>query len=388
MTLQEEAILSYYKEIAHISSHENVCLVQHTETQRIYVKKVLTEYKREIYEMLRQQKFPCFPKIYELIESDGTLILIEEYINGSSLENLLEAQGTFSEQESVKLILQICGEIRLLHGQDPPVIHRDLKPSNIIMTEAGDLKIIDFNTSRYYMEHAAKDTVVLGTKAYAPPEQWGYGQTDVRSDIYALGVMLNVFLTGDYPDVQIYEGKLTPLIRKCTQFDPKNRYQTVEELMQALQAVDSEKMQDTIAEKTFNRNAERKKAHAFKRRSSSEDRTPGNTNLHKKICWLPPGYRTRRPWKIVLASVGYAGILWISCTLQVKDASSYYELIMNRIACLVMLLLWILLWFNYGNIHRNLPLLRKKGILWKLMGYGVYTVCIMFVVISILTFIT
>lgn len=80
--------------------------------------------------------------------------------------------------------------------------------------------------------------------------------------------------------------------------------------------------------------------------------------------------------------------MWISCTLQMKDASSYFELIMNRIACLIMLLLWILLWFNYGNVHRNLPLLRKKGILWKLMGYGIYTVCIMFVVISILIFIT
>lgn len=388
MTLQEEAILSYYKEIARISSHENVCLVQHTETQRIYVKKVLTEYKREIYEMLRQRQFSCFPKIYELIESDGTLILIEEYMNGSSLEDLLEEQGTFSEQESVRLISQLCGEIRLLHEQDPPVIHRDLKPSNIIMTEAGDLKIIDFNTSRYYMEHAIKDTVVLGTKAYAPPEQWGYGQTDVRSDIYALGVMLNVFLTGNYPYEQLYEGKLTPLIRKCTQFDPKNRYQTVEELMQVLQTEDSEKMQDTIAEKTFCQDVEIKKAHASEQRIFSEKSECSDTDIHKKICWLPPGYRTRRPWKMVLASAGYAGILWISCTLQAKDASSYFELIMNRIACLIMLLLWILLWFNYGNVHRNLPLLRKKGILWKLMGYGIYTVCIMFVVISILIFIT
>lgn len=402
MTLQEEAILSYYKEIAQISSHENVCLVQHIETKRIYVKKVLTEYKREIYEMLRRQKYPCFPRIYELLETEGTLILIEEYINGSSLEELLEEEGVFTEKESVQRILQICEEICLLHGQKPPVIHRDLKPSNIILTESGELKIIDFNTSRYYIEHASKDTVVLGTKEYAPPEQWGYGQTDARSDIYAIGIMFNVFLTGRFPEICLYEGIWKPVIQKCIQFDPKNRYQTIQELIQEIRALSQVENEDhTLWEEGIVKNTEQHEENTCEKKISEEGYISARTHSRKNKdhsekelsdhmpglrAWLPPGYRSGTWWKMILAAIGYLMVFWCSLTLEIKDATPY-QLLVNRIGCLIMMLLCILFWFNYGNVHRILPLVKEKRIVWKIAGYMLYTLIIFVAVISVLVLI-
>lgn len=154
------------------------------------------------------------------------------------------------EQQIVDLLLQICDGIKILHSQNPPIIHRDLKPSNILVSSDGKVKIIDFDASREYKKEATSDTRCLGTTEYAPPEQYGYSQTDVRSDIYSLGaVMYETFFGKQLPKItskdsldtkKLLDAKhkvhpeLICIIEKCTMFNPDARYNNIEELQGAL----------------------------------------------------------------------------------------------------------------------------------------------------------
>ena len=134
MELQTRLRLSFYKEIAEIDTAHNIRLVQHTVTGKIFVKKALSIYDLQVFQYLMTQKIPGTPKIEELIEEDTTLYVIEEYISGNSLEEILAKEGTFSEEKAADYILRICRILQPLHQQHPPMIHRDLKPSNLILT--------------------------------------------------------------------------------------------------------------------------------------------------------------------------------------------------------------------------------------------------------------
>lgn len=241
MTLEEQSRLSYYQKIAEISSHKNVYLVQHVESRRIFVRKEQQIYNRDIYEYLKRCENPHIPKIYECIEDEDRLILIEEYVQGESLASHLEQVGTYSEEEVCHFMITICDVLEQLHQLPQPVIHRDLKPDNIIIQDNGYLKIIDFNTAKQFEKGRDSDTVIIGTREFAAPEQYGFQQSDARTDIYAMGVMMNYLLTKDYPRNQLYSSAgmqtalITQIIQKCIAFAPDKRYQSVMELRRALQ---------------------------------------------------------------------------------------------------------------------------------------------------------
>ncbi|MCD8045284.1 MAG: serine/threonine protein kinase [Clostridiales bacterium] len=360
MTLQEESRLSYYKKIAGISTHENIVLVQHTETKKIYVRKDLTVYDRNIYLDLQAHTSRFFPQIYECVESDGKLILIEEYIQGQSLEEYFGERGALPESEVRSLAAEICSALCLLHERMVPVIHRDLKPSNILLTSDGQIKIVDFNIARSYDDGQGSDTVVMGTRKYAAPEQYGYAQTDARTDIYAMGVMMNYLLTGKYPSEEIFSGRIGAVIRKCIEFDPDRRYQSVAELQEDLLAAESV----------------RKGAFA------------GETNEKRtRHPFLPPGFRTGIGWKMLVAVIGYVLLWYFGLTLEVGGENGIpligAALAVNRISFIGMGMLWIFFWFDYLNVHRFLPLMKRRG--WKIVGYVLYTFLIMMVILLILT---
>ena len=126
----------------------------------------------------------------------------------------------------------VCNAVETLHSLG--IIHRDIKPENVMIDTKGKVKLIDLNASRQYEEHKTSDTVILGTLGYASPEQLGLSQSDTRTDIYALGVLLNVMLTGEHPSRKLTDGKAKKIVLKCTQIDPNSRFSTVEKLAQAL----------------------------------------------------------------------------------------------------------------------------------------------------------
>ena len=196
MTPEDELRLSFYEEVAPLNSRHGIDLVRHTGTDRIFVRKKLQHYDREVYDILRESKFSGIPVIEELIEQDDTLILIEEYISGSTLEQTLQEHGCFTEEETSPIILSLCEVLRPLHAHDPEIIHRDIKTTNLILRDDGTLYLIDFDASKMYDPAKNRDTVLIGTEDYAAPEQYGFAQSDRRTDIYAIGVLMCKMLTG------------------------------------------------------------------------------------------------------------------------------------------------------------------------------------------------
>lgn len=200
--------------------------------------------------LMKKLDHPALPRIVDIIDNGQTLYVIMDYIEGESLDKILDEYGAQPEDMVISWAMQLCDALGYLHSQKPPIIYRDMKPANVMLKPEGNLKVIDFGIAREYKEQNLADTTVLGTKGYAPPEQHGSRQTDARSDIYALGMTMHHLLTGvdprpaDYVYVPVrqYNPELSEgieeIINKCTALDPDDRYQSCAELMYDLQHPD------------------------------------------------------------------------------------------------------------------------------------------------------
>ncbi len=177
------------------------------------------------------------PRIINIFESSNFLIVIEEFIIGQNLEHILE-KGPLPEDKAVIIALNICNILNELHNLPTPIIHRDVKPSNIIITTDNAVYLLDMNVAKWYDPEKTDDTRYMGTQYYAAPEQVGYGLTasSSKADIYALGMLLNVMVTGDFPKEKRATGKLWNIIERCISLDAEDRY-TAKELQEALEEI-------------------------------------------------------------------------------------------------------------------------------------------------------
>ena len=185
--------------------------------------------------MVKKLDHPALPRIVDIIDNGVTIYIIMDYIEGESLDKVLEEYGAQPEEQVIAWAMQICDVLSYLHSQKPPIIYRDMKPANLMLKPNGNISIIDFGIAREYKEQNLADTTVLGTKGYAPPEQYS-GQTDARSDIYALGMTMHHLLTGvdprsgeAYVPVRQWNPELSEgiefIINKCVEPVAENRYQ-------------------------------------------------------------------------------------------------------------------------------------------------------------------
>ena len=184
----------------------------------------------EVYRKLLGISYPNLPQIMETAERDGMVAVLEEYIQGDSLAYLLEG-ALFSHAEARKITMQLCNALWVLHKLG--AVHRDIKPENV-MIRGSEAILIDFDASRIFKSDTNQDTQILGTTGYAAPEQYGIAQTDERADIYSLGVLLNIMLTGKHPSKELASGRLGRIVQKCTMVNPEKRYKSVLYLMEAL----------------------------------------------------------------------------------------------------------------------------------------------------------
>ena len=193
------------------------------------------EHKHNEKEILAGLHHDSLPKYVETIETDGLFYVLREYIEGQPLDTWRE-QYKPTEHQIIPFAIKICDALSYLHSQTPPVIHRDIKPSNIIVN--GDkVYIIDFGISRLYdKENDNQDTIPMGTQGFVSPEQYGFLQTDGRSDIYSLGVVLYYLLTGEITlkKENVANKNLRQIISKCTAFSPKDRYHNAGTLKKVL----------------------------------------------------------------------------------------------------------------------------------------------------------
>lgn len=184
----------------------------------------------EVYRKLLGISCPNLLQIMEAAERDGMVAVLEEYIQGDSLAYLLEG-ALFSHAEAQKITMQLCNALWVLHKLG--AVHRDIKPENVII-RGSEAILIDFDASRIFKSDTNQDTQILGTTGYAAPEQYGIAQTDERADIYSLGVLLNIMLTGKHPSKELASGRIGRIVQKCTMVNPEKRYKSVLYLMEAL----------------------------------------------------------------------------------------------------------------------------------------------------------
>ena len=191
--------------------------------------------------MMKRLDHPALPRIVDIIDNGVTIYVVMDYIEGESLDKILAEYGAQPEETVIVWAKQICDALAYLHSQKPPIIYRDMKPANVMLKPEGNIKIIDFGIAREYKEQSLSDTTVLGTKGYAPPEQYS-GQTDPRSDIFALGMTMHHLLTGvdprsgeAYASVRQWNPELSEgielIIDKCVEPASENRYQNCADLL-------------------------------------------------------------------------------------------------------------------------------------------------------------
>lgn len=197
--------------------------------------------------MIKRLDHPSLPRIVDIIDNGNVIFVIMDYIEGEPLSTILMRNGAQPQELVIEWAKELCGVLDYLHTCNPPIIYRDMKPANVMLKPDGSLKLIDFGIAREFKEDKLSDTVSLGTKGYAAPEQFGgKGQTDARTDIYGLGVTLYHLITGQNPCEPPYElypirywnpglsAGLEKIILKCTQLNPDDRYRSCAELMYAL----------------------------------------------------------------------------------------------------------------------------------------------------------
>lgn len=195
--------------------------------------------------LMKRLDHPALPRIVDIIDNGVTIYVVMDYIEGESLDKILNEYGAQSEEMVITWAKQLCDALSYLHSQKPPIIYRDMKPANVMLKPEGNIKIIDFGIAREYKEQNLADTTVLGTKGYAPPEQYS-GQTDPRSDIFALGMTMHHLLTGidprngdPYAQVRQWNPELSEgieaIIDKCVQPAAENRYQSCADLLYDLE---------------------------------------------------------------------------------------------------------------------------------------------------------
>lgn len=234
MTLYEsfwEAVTTEYDTLRVLkqSPRGTVSVVRHKKSGTRYVFRRYSG-SGEVYRRLLPVLCPHLPQIMEAAEQDGQTAVLEEYVQGDTLAELLMG-ARLTEREARQVTMQLCQALHVLHSMG--AVHRDVKPENVIL-RGSDAVLIDFDAARIYKDESESDTQVLGTTGFAAPEQYGIFQSDERADIFSLAVLLNIMLTGKHPSREMAAGKMGRIVRKCTMTAPEQRYQSARALMEVL----------------------------------------------------------------------------------------------------------------------------------------------------------
>ncbi|MGN0386215.1 MAG: protein kinase [Lachnospiraceae bacterium] len=233
----EVLALSDYEEVGFINGRSDIIMVKSLENGQFYVKKYLKEYDLSVYQYLKEHPIAHMPRLIAIYEGSNNLVVIEEYVEGKTLSEILR-DGDLPQDKAIKIAISVCKILKELHGGEKAIIHRDIKPSNIIISDEETVYLLDINVAKWYKPEEAEDTKLYGTLYYAAPEQFGYGfsASSEKSDIYAVGMILNVMITGKMPKEEKAAGPVWDIIEKCISLEPKMRY-TAEELIAALERV-------------------------------------------------------------------------------------------------------------------------------------------------------
>lgn len=229
-----------YQYLDSLNRKNTLSLVRNKETGEILTARTVGKSQVSPYEKMEGIHIPHVPYIHEIVQdAEHEYVVYADYIEGRNLHDYLETNGKCSVSETVMFAAELCETLSAL--QLLGIVHRDTKPENIIVSDKQEVYLIDFDISRLEKKTAEKDTSVLGTAGYAAPEQFGFAQSDHRTDLYALGVLINVMLTGSLPSEKKTDGKIGRIVEKCMQIDPVNRYKDADELKNELLSINEKR---------------------------------------------------------------------------------------------------------------------------------------------------
>lgn len=228
MTEAEKYKLSLYvsERVLHENENAKVELTKCSLDDKYYIKKTYHSDKRKVFDVLQRIDDHHIPKVYEHFFGEDTVI-IEQYIEGKTLEQMLSEGSMFSKVQVKTIFDNLLDAVDALHKNN--IVHRDIKPANIIIKENGTAVLIDYSIARPYSDKRSTDTELFGTVGYAAPEQFGFSQSDYRTDIYALGVTMKEITNSRNSSKRLYSA-----ISRCTEFDPSRRFQNIEEIRKYL----------------------------------------------------------------------------------------------------------------------------------------------------------
>lgn len=322
-SMDNSIILEQYEKLSPLERQNNSgWLVRHKVSGKLYVMKKSSLASEEA--LSAAASLPSASGIVKirciLRDADG-ITVIEDYIQGRTLEEILK-DGPLSRKEAADIIASLCDILNILHQADPPIIHRDIKPSNVMISDDGVVKLIDLGAARLFSSEARSDTVRLGTEGYAAPEQFGFSQTDSRTDIYSLGILYRVLLTGSIDSSASVPPAEKKIIERCTRIDPADRYPNVQKLKKDIPSF------------------------------PPEDKTSrAGIILSKLAAFAPPGFRTRTPWKMITAAFGYFLIAFFVITFQPTEGS----LLFNRLYVALEAIFIICFVFDYRGLRSTMP---------------------------------
>jgi predicted Ser/Thr protein kinase len=350
MDLEQRLALSYYRTAAVINESHKVYLVQHRDTGEFFVKKILDVYNRDVYDYLYHHPAAGTPAIVCLCEEEGELTVIEEFVSGKPLQEKIKAKD-LGREDVLAYMSDLCSILEKLHGAEPPIIHRDIKPSNILITSYNRAVLLDFNAAKFHSSDSKEDTVLLGTRGYAAPEQYGFGSSSPQTDIYSLGVILKEMAEAlGEPAEDIID-----VAERCTRLDPSGRFQTVSEVKDALKG---ERKESAVEEK--------------------ESQIP-----QSPLRFLPPGFRTLTPRNMVLALPVYGLIFYLCLTLETGNTYGA-GIWLERIILLAMMLSVIAGCFDYLGIQSLFTPCRSSSRLVRCLGIALLVLSMVSMLLVIL----
>ncbi|SEP94200.1 Serine/threonine protein kinase [Lachnospiraceae bacterium NE2001] len=299
--LPTEYFKNAYTLVRYLDKNERVSLVRSNIDDSLYVLKVLEHYDLDIYSRIKKSPVDGVPKVYELVPTDAGLVVVEDYIDGVRLDQIDKLPGVNMEDWMITFGANMCDILSGLHKLTPPIIHRDIKPQNIIVAE-GDVYLIDFNISREYTGTQGKDTLIMGTREYAAPEQYGFLESDVRTDIYGLGATLRYL----YEKFDISSDRLNSVIERAMAFDPEKRYKDAYELKKTL-------LSKSLLQKSM---LQSKNNTRINKDSVSKTSIDGEKKYYK---YAPPGFRHVNILHMLIASPVYIFLVYILYDFKMGD---------------------------------------------------------------------
>lgn len=347
--------LSVYKDTEPLCEKGHVVLVQNRHDGQLYVKKQIQSYTPALYRLLFENPVKNTPVLYGIYEAPAAvpaatdaipLILIEEYLPGHTLAEHIREDGLFSQEQCIDIGMQLCRILVELHSRKPAIIHRDIKPSNVILLPDGTVYLLDFSAAKVASETGGRDTVLIGTAGYAAPEQYGFSASTPQTDIYALGVLLNVMLTGALPWEKKAGGKLGSIISRCLKMEPKSRYSGARELYAALKRVQKE-----------------------------------------RVSWFLPGFRSLCWYKMIPAFIWYTFTVIFAFRADTESIDVASKICV-RLIFLMLGFFPVLFYGNYLDIQRLFPLVNSQNRMVRIAGLLLAPLFLAIIMLMVCTVVT